>query len=70
MDWIEFESMNVARVEFTLTTLGDKILAAGGRTEQEYVLCLFLFVLKTFLFFIDHLAFFDIKKMDVSKLKY
>ena len=46
MDWIEFESMNVARVGFTLTTLGDKILAAGGNdTPQGYVLCLFLFVL-------------------------
>ena len=45
MDWIEFESMNVARAYFTLTTLGDKILAAGGYTGQEYVLCLFLFVL-------------------------
>ena len=47
MDWIEFESMNVARVGFTLTTLGDKILAAGGvnETEQEYVIYLFLFVL-------------------------
>jgi len=70
MDWIEFESMKVDRAWFTLTTLGDKILAAGGNTPQGYVLCLFLFVLKTFLFFIDHLAFFDIKKMDVSKLKY
>ena len=45
MDWIEFESMNVAREWFTLTTLGDKILAAGGYNPQEYVLCLFLFVL-------------------------
>ena len=45
MDWIEFESMNVARSGFTLTTLGDKILAAGGKTGQEYVLYLFLFVL-------------------------
>ncbi|XP_023348318.1 kelch-like protein 3 [Eurytemora carolleeae] len=34
MDWIEFESMNVARAYFTLTTLGDKILAAGGSTPQ------------------------------------
>ena len=42
-EWIEFESMNVARQDFTLTTLGDKILAAGGYTGQEYVLCLFLF---------------------------
>ena len=47
MDWIEFESMNVARWLFTLTTLGDKILAAGGDgyNSQGYVLCLFLFVL-------------------------
>ena len=45
MDWIEFESMNVARSDFTLTTLGDKILAAGGDTPQGYVLWLFLFVL-------------------------
>ena len=45
MDWIEFESMNVARAYCTLTTLGDKILAAGGYTGQGYVLCLFLFVL-------------------------
>jgi len=46
MDWIEFESMNVARYRFTLTTLGDKILAAGGFNPQGgYVLCLFLFVL-------------------------
>ena len=45
MAWIEFESMNVARVDFTLTTLGDKILAAGGDTGQGYFLCLFLFVL-------------------------
>ena len=45
MDWQEIESMNVARWQFTLTTLGDKILAAGGYTGQGYVLCLFLFVL-------------------------
>ena len=45
MAWIEFESMNVARVDFTLTTLGDKILAAGGGNEQGCVLYLFLFVL-------------------------
>ena len=45
MDWIEFESMNVARVHFTLITLGDKILAAGGANSKGYVLCLFLFVL-------------------------
>jgi len=46
MDWIEFERMNVARAWFTLTTLGDKILAAGGwNTPLGYVLCLFLFVL-------------------------
>jgi len=45
MDWKEFESMNVARAWFTLTTLGDKILAAGGYNPQEYVLYLFLFVL-------------------------
>ncbi|XP_023348627.1 ring canal kelch homolog isoform X2 [Eurytemora carolleeae] len=35
MDWIEFESMNVARIDFTLTTLGDKILAAGGYNSKE-----------------------------------
>ena len=47
MDWIEFESMNVARgVGFTLTTIGDKILAAGGvNDKEEYVIYLFLFVL-------------------------
>ena len=46
MDWIEFESMNVARQAFTLTTLGDKILAAGGYNDkEEYVIYLFLFVL-------------------------
>ena len=45
MGWIEFASMNVARGYFTLTTLGDKILAAGGGNSEGYVLCLFLFVL-------------------------
>ncbi|XP_023342324.1 kelch-like protein 12 [Eurytemora carolleeae] len=35
MGWIEFASMNVARGYFTLTTLGDKILAAGGYDSQE-----------------------------------
>jgi len=40
MDWIEFASMNVARETFTLTTLGDKLLAAGGyNVPGGYVLC-------------------------------
>ena len=30
MDWVEIASMNVARVYFTLTTVGNQILAAGG----------------------------------------
>jgi len=45
MDWIGIENMTVARRYFTLTTLGDKILAAGGDTPQGYVFCFFLFVL-------------------------
>ena len=60
-DWIEFESLNVARHLFTLTTLGDKILVAGG-AKGGYVLCLFIIVLKTYFFFIDHLT---IKNIEV-----
>jgi len=46
MDWIQVESMNVAKAYFTLTTLGDKILAAGGVNDKdEYVIYLFFFVL-------------------------
>ncbi|XP_023348579.1 kelch-like protein 18 [Eurytemora carolleeae] len=36
MDWIGIENMTVARRYFTLTTLGDKILAAGGDTPQGW----------------------------------
>ena len=44
-NWIEFDSMNVARERFTLTTLGDKILAAGGENSKGYVLYSFLSLL-------------------------
>ena len=56
LDWIEFESMNVEREFFTLTTLGDKLLATGGYNSKGYVLFLFLFFLKIFSFFNNHLT--------------
>ncbi|XP_023348835.1 uncharacterized protein LOC111717568 [Eurytemora carolleeae] len=34
LDWIEFESMNVEREFFTLTTQGDKLLATGGYNSK------------------------------------
>ena len=35
MDWVAIASMNVARGWFTLTTVGNQILAAGGSTTVE-----------------------------------
>jgi len=32
--WVEIESMNVARSRFTLTALGDNLLAVGGRNKD------------------------------------
>ena len=34
MDWVEIEGMNVARAYYTFTTVGDKILAAGGTSLE------------------------------------
>ena len=43
LDWIEFESMNVEREFFTLTTLGDKLLATGGYNSKGYFFVYFYF---------------------------
>ena len=32
LDWIKVSSMNIARSHFTLNTVGNNILAVGGKT--------------------------------------
>ena len=60
LDWIEFESMNVEREFFTLTTQGDKLLATGGYNSKGYVLLHF----KNFSFFNNYLDFVKSKSME------